>query len=138
MFDKAVIKSAGYFASYMIPPELTFGKGKRILDGYGGEGECGDMIDLHGQAGLPYVNRNAYTGSYQGMRYRLRKAVKEEDEKFLEAVVYPEPYGFEATAEEEKTFREFPFTQEGFEEAIAWLNEEYERQKERWEQASRV
>ena len=96
------------------------------------------MIDLHGQAGLPYVNRNAYTGSYQGMRYRLRKAVKEEDEKFLEAVIYPEPYGFEATAEKEKTFREFPFTQEGFEEAIAWLNEEYERQKERWEQASRV
>lgn len=88
------------------------------------------MIDLHGQAGLPYVNRNAYTGSYKGIRYRLRKVTREEEGSFLEAVVYPEPYSFEATAEEEKTYREFPFTQEGFDEAIGWLNEEYERRKE--------
>lgn len=114
----------------MIPPELTFGKGKRILIKY--EGDYKDMIDLHGQAGLPYVNRNVYTGSYRGMRYRLRKASAEEGETHLEAVIYPEPYSFEATAEEEKTYREFPFTQEGFDQAIAWLNEEYERQKERW------
>ena len=31
------------------------------------------MIDLHGQAGLPYINRGVYTGSYEGMRYRMRK-----------------------------------------------------------------
>lgn len=92
------------------------------------------MIDLHGQAGLPYINRSVYTGSCQGMRYRLNKKVKEE-ENCLEAVIYPEPYSFEATPEEEKTFREFPFTQEGFDEAVAWLNEEYERQKERWNAA---
>ena len=49
-------------------------------------------------------------------------------------MIYPEPFSFEVTAEEEKTYREFPFTQEGFDEAVAWLNEEYERQKERWEQ----
>lgn len=92
------------------------------------------MIDLHGQAGLPYVKRSVYTGSYCGMRYRLKKKEKEED-TCLEAAVYPEPYSFEVTPEEEKTFREFPFTQEGFNEAVAWLNEEYEGQKERWETA---
>lgn len=91
------------------------------------------MIDLHGQAGLPYVNRRAYTGSYCGMRYRLRKKETEEKTVCLEAVTYPEPYCFEVTKEEEKTFREFAFTPEGFEEAVAWLNEEYEGQKERWE-----
>ena len=91
------------------------------------------MIDLHGQAGLPYVNRSVYTGSYRGMRYRLRKKETEEKEVFLEAVVYPEPYSFEVTKEEEKTFREFVFTPEGFEEAAAWLNEEYVRQRQRWE-----
>ena len=78
------------------------------------------MIELHGQAGLPYVNRNAYSGSFRGMRYRLKKKAAEE--------------GTSLEAEEEKTYREFPFTQEGFDEAVAWLNEEYERQKERWEQ----
>lgn len=90
------------------------------------------MIDLHGQAGLPYINRSVYTGSDQGMRYRLKKKATEE-ETCLEAVIYPEPYCFEATPEEEKIFREFPFTQEGFDETIAWLNAEYEGQKERWE-----
>lgn len=89
------------------------------------------MIDLRGQAGLPYVNRSVYTGSYRGMRYRLQKKAKEEGE-CLEAVTYPEPYSYEVTADEEKTFREFPFTQDGFDEAVAWLNEEYEGQKERW------
>ena len=100
-------------------------------------GEWGDMIDLHGQAGLPYVNRNAYTGSCQGMRYRLQKKVKEEGGTSLEAVTYPEPYSYEVTDEKEKTFREFPFTQEGFEQAVAWLNEEYERQAKRWGQGSK-
>ena len=44
------------------------------------------MIDLHGQAGLPYINRGVYTGSYEGMRYRLRKK-EEEDKKTLEAAL---------------------------------------------------
>lgn len=95
------------------------------------------MIDLHGQAGLPYINRGVYTGSYQGMRYRLRKK-EAEGEKSLEAVIYPEPFCFEDTAEEEKTFREFPFTEEGFTEAIAWLNQEYEEQRQRFEQAAKA
>ena len=92
------------------------------------------MIDLHGQAGLPYVNKGIYTGSYQGMRYRLRKK-EEGEEKFLEAVIYPEPFCFGVTAEEEKEARDFPFTKEGFDGAVAWLNEQYEAQKERWEKA---
>lgn len=95
------------------------------------------MIDLHGQAGLPYVNRGVYTGSYCGMRYRLCKKEREETKKYLEVVIYPEPFCFEATAEEEKEFREFPFTEEGFTAAIAWLNEAYEGQKERWEAAGK-
>ena len=89
------------------------------------------MIDLHGQAGLPYINRGVYTGSYEGMRYRMRKK-EEEDKKVLEAVIYPEPFCFEKTAEEQKEAHEFPFTDEGFQQAIAWMNEQYETQKERW------
>lgn len=73
------------------------------------------MIDLHGQAGLPYINRGVYTGSYEGMRYRLRKK-EEEDKKTLEAVIYPEPFCFEKTAEDQKEAREFPFTDEGFQQ----------------------
>jgi hypothetical protein len=95
------------------------------------------MIDLHGEAGLPYINRGVYTGSYQGMRYRLCKKEREETGKYLEAVIYPEPFCFEATAQEEKQACEFAFTEEGFGEAIAWLNREYETQRERWETAAK-
>ena len=95
------------------------------------------MIDLHGQAGLPYVNKGIYTGSFQGMRYRLRKK-EEGEEKLLEAVIYPEPFCFEKTVEEEKQFRDFPFTGEGFDQAVAWLNERYEAQQERWERARKA
>ena len=96
------------------------------------------MIDLHGQAGFPYINRGVYTGSYQGMRYRMCKKETEEKGKYLETVIYPEPYCFEVTPEEEKETKEFPFTNEGFDEAVTWLNQEYEEQKERWEKAARA
>ena len=68
------------------------------------------------------------------MRYRLRKK-EEEDKKVLEAVIYPEPFCFEKTAEEEKEYQDFPFTDEGFDGAIAWLNERYEARKKDWEKA---
>ena len=48
---------------------------------------------------------------------------------------YPEPFCFEKTAEDQKEAREFPFTDEGFQQAIAWLNEQYEAQQERWTEA---
>lgn len=95
------------------------------------------MIDLHGQAGLPYVNKGIYTGSYQGMRYRLRKK-EEGEEKHLEAVIYAEPFCFEATEEGKKEYHEFPFTKEGFDEAVAWLNTRYEERREYWEEARRT
>ena len=96
------------------------------------------MIDLHGQAGLPYINRGVYTGSYQGMRYRLCKKESEENGKYIEAVIYPEPLCFEATPEDEKTVQSFPFTEAGFEETVNWLNQEYEGQKERWKKAAKA
>lgn len=71
------------------------------------------------------------------MRYRMCKKEKEEGEKYLEAAIYPEPFCFEATAEEQKEFREFPFTEEGFDAAVEWLNRAYEEQQERWEAAGR-
>ena len=92
-------------------------------------------IDLHGQAGLPYINRGVYTGSYCGMRYRLSKETREEDAKALQVVIYPEPFSFEKTPEEKKEYKDFPFTQEGFDEAIAYLNQQYDEKQEDWERA---
>lgn len=95
-------------------------------------------IDLHGQAGLPYINRGVYTGSYGGMRYRMSKETREDggkEEKALLVAIYPEPCCFESTPEEQKEYRDFPFTEEGFAQAMAYLNETYDARQGEWEEA---
>lgn len=78
-----------------------------------------------GRMPLAFFKKEAYTGSGKGMRYRIA-AVCEEGEKkpaWLEAVVYPEPYCYEATPEEQKVRKRFPFAEESLEEIRGWIME---------------
>lgn len=94
------------------------------------------MIDLSGMISIPFLKKSVFTGSYQGMRYLLRKdektvakAAGEEPAKMetvLTAVIWPEPFNYAMTAEEKKSSREFPFSKDGIESAVAWMNQEYE------------
>lgn len=77
---------------------------------------------------LAYFKRETYTGSVLGMRYWVKKV----DDK-LKAVVYPEPFCFEATPDEKKLSAEFDYTPQGREEVIGWLNNQYETRKDEWE-----
>ncbi|HIX14355.1 MAG TPA: GNAT family acetyltransferase [Candidatus Hungatella pullicola] len=81
---------------------------------------------------MEFFKKEAFKGSIKGMRYRVKK-----EEEGLEAVVYPEPFCFEATSEEKKTRKMFPFSEEGRQQVIDWLNEQYEERKEEWESAAR-
>ena len=54
---------------------------------------------------------------------RVRGCLKKGEE--LEACAFPGPYNFATTPEEQKEYRKFAFTEEGYDEAIAWLNEKY-------------
>lgn len=81
---------------------------------------------------IQFFKKEAYTGSMKGMRYRLKK-----EEEGLEAAVYPEPYCYEATPEEQKTKKVFPFSEEGREQAVDWFNQQYEEKIEIWESAKR-
>ena len=83
------------------------------------------MIDLSGLISMPYLKKSRFTGSYKGMRYALHKKEAEDSETLLEAVVWPEPYGYDATPEEKKSGECFPFSQEGLTLAVAWLNERH-------------
>jgi hypothetical protein len=85
-----------------------------------------DEISLKGMFSLALVKKEAYTGSHQGMRFRLCKA---EDQ--LQASVYPEPYSWDATPGEQKESEFFALTDEGVEAAVAWLNTMYERKFKR-------
>ena len=89
-----------------------------------------------------YEHAQPYFGSHRGMRFRIARdpmedvalvpADKKGDAEF-EVIIWPEPFSFEATAEDKKTSQKFPFTTEGKEEMIAWLNEQYENRLEEWE-----
>lgn len=81
---------------------------------------------------IQFFKKEPYAGSMKGMRYRLKK-----EEAGLEVTVYPEPYCYEATPEEQKTKEVFPFSEEGREQAVEWINQQYEEKMEIWESARR-
>lgn len=77
------------------------------------------------------LTKEAYSGSYQGMRYYYKSF----DKEHITAYVYPEPKCFEATPEEEKISKEFPLSDEGLNQVYDWLNEVYVGNIEKWQTA---
>ncbi|WP_026671207.1 hypothetical protein [Butyrivibrio sp. AD3002] len=83
-----------------------------------------------------YEYGEAFFGSYKGMRYRLAREPLENvvftpveqrnPESRLMATVWPEPYSYHDTEDEKKISEKFEITEEGFDAAIAWINEQYE------------
>lgn len=78
------------------------------------------------------LKKEPFSGSHYGMRYYM--CADDAKENFI-TYIYPEPWSFEKTPEEEKSAATFPITEEGMDDAIAWLLEQYESQKEKWHTA---
>jgi hypothetical protein len=90
---------------------------------------------------IHYEYGEAYFGSHKGMRYRLAREplknvffVKKEEREpaSLLATVWPEPYAYAKTDKELMTSKEFEVSEEGFEAAVQWINEQYESRKNEW------
>lgn len=88
-----------------------------------------------------YEYGEAYFGSHKGMRYRLAREplenvffIKKEDRgpATLMATVWSEPYSYANTDKELMTSENFEVSQEGFEAAVAWINDQYESRKSEW------
>ena len=82
------------------------------------------MIDLKGTMGIPLLKKSRFTGSCGAVRYLLERRSSEEDGDSLTAVFWRGELCSDATPDEEKTTRHFPFTEEGLREAQAWLSEQ--------------
>ncbi|MCM1569296.1 MAG: hypothetical protein NC081_07595 [Roseburia sp.] len=93
------------------------------------------MIQREDILSMEYLKKTEYTGCHQGMRYRLEKAENEAGEKRLKATVWPEPFNFFSTPEEQKTTELFTFDEDGLGDAIAWMNNRLFEEKERWDGA---
>lgn len=71
---------------------------------------------------LNYIKKERFTGSDTGMRFLFEKKKYEEDgREVITACVWPEPFAYDHTEEEKKEFQEFPLTEEGLNEAVAWI-----------------
>ena len=90
---------------------------------------------------MHYEYGEAYFGSHKGMRYRLARdplanvkfvPVADREPATLMATVWPEPYSYASTDKELMTSEHFEVTQEGFEAAVAWINEQYTSRIDEW------
>ena len=80
------------------------------------------MITKDDVLSLAYLKKTDYTGSHQGMRYRM-ECITVDEEKHLQVTVWPEPFNFIKTKDELKKRNTFDFSQDGITDAIAWMND---------------
>lgn len=88
------------------------------------------MIKTEDILNMNFYKKEVFTGSYLGMRYRIQKESAESD--CFRVWVWPGPYAFAATGEDVKTSADFPFTEEGRQQAVDWLNEQWAAKKDVW------
>ena len=80
-----------------------------------------------------YRYNSTFTGSYKGMRFRIVHPKKGEDEEDMIIVdVYPGPYCFEKTADELKERTTYPYSVDGYEQIVPYLNKYYEEHMDMW------
>lgn len=96
------------------------------------------MIEYNDVMPIAYLKKEAFTGSYQGMRYRMKKIdvpVSSESEDTvtrLSVFVWPQPFCFDKTEDDLKTEHLFDFSPDGITCAVDWLNEIYKTENKRW------
>ncbi len=98
------------------------------------------MLDRSQFMPIVYLKKAKFTGSYQGMRYRMEKASRPlenggegEEETLLMVSAWPEPFSFDATPKEQILQKPFPFDEEGIQSGIGWLNQIYDTVKKVYE-----
>lgn len=73
---------------------------------------------------LNFLKKENYPGSCCGTRYYLIKS-----ENVLKICTYPDLWCFEKTPDEQKSWAEFPFSQEGLDQALQWIEKQVEEKR---------
>ncbi len=76
------------------------------------------MIQREDILPLSFIKKSPYTGSCRGKRYRL-----EQSESELLATFWEGPFCYDKTDPAIMKRQGFPFSEEGIEEAILWMNQ---------------
>lgn len=80
---------------------------------------------------MEYLKKSDFTGSTEGMRYRLEK----NGDKLL-CTIWPEPFNYHTTPAEEKESEEFTFDRDGVEDAVRWMNDRLFKEHDRFSAAA--
>ena len=93
------------------------------------------MITTEDVLNMNFYKKEKFTGSYKGMRYLLKKDTEEipsdnpeipaEAKAIFRCYVWPGPYNFTTTPDEQKRTASFPFTPEGKQAAVDWMNDQW-------------
>lgn len=89
------------------------------------------MIQRKDLLAFNFYKKENFTGSYCGMRYLIKKS-SENDSDIFSVTTWPGPYNFAATAEELRTEKQFPFTEDALNAITDYLNATYEAGKNDW------
>ncbi len=101
------------------------------------------MVKIEEILSMEYLKKTEFTGSTEGMRYRLEKFEKkivsdsgeEHSEKMLLCTIWPEPFNFVTTPADQKQSNEFTFDRDGVEDAVAWMNDKLFEMHDKFEKA---
>lgn len=77
------------------------------------------MLKREDVLSLSYLKKTSFTGSCQGIRFLLRR----DEQGGLQVFVWPEPYAFDKTPDEQKITCQLEFSEEGIVQAVDWINE---------------
>ena len=81
------------------------------------------MIDRKRLLSLGYYKKApSFTGSDQNKCYKIEKLSEEGAEDQFQATLWPGPYSSENTPDDQKQTHTAPFTEEGLQEIVSWLN----------------
>ena len=93
------------------------------------------MITTEDVLNMNFYKKEKFTGSYKGMRYLLKKDIEElpsttpdtppETKTIFRCYVWPGPYNFSSTPDEQKLMAVFDFTAEGKQQAVDWMNAQW-------------
>ena len=71
------------------------------------------MITAEDILNMNFYKKEKFTGSYKGMRYLVKKEKDDAENDIFRATVWPGPYNFSTTPDDQKISATFPFTEEG-------------------------
>ncbi len=88
-------------------------------------------MEIKTQSLTYFKANNVYTDEHKGMRFRLF-ASKNGDNNILKAAVWPCPWCYDKTDDEQKIFGEFELSESGIKSAEQWVCAQFESEAQLW------